>query len=389
MTEPSDFLAIAGADSVTRILRDHGNAWGEETVSSGWWPTWRPGRPEYVVSQVETRSGPARASLHLQGVSGGDIQIPGSTSMPPALIAERVAHYALWDPAGRALCYVMPSGRTLAARLWRAGEPEAETLTGGTPIFPSWSPDGRRLLLHFGDHLMSVDLESGEQSALSTNAMGFRAAAISSDDELTVFAEAHDQGTALLCHRRTPSGAVEAARFDGGVALAFRPGTHELAIAVTTGSEAGVFSDLYLLDMDRAGKPRRLVHGPLLAYWWAPAGDRLAVLVPAYTGDGRYQLRFHGPDGRFLRAMEPLTLSPDMRTVVSFFDQFALSHPLWSPDGRRFAFGGRMLTDAIPASFADGQLDAVVLADAAEGGPWVRVGPGFAGFFPPREVNGG
>lgn len=389
MTEPSDFLAIAGADSATRIVRDRGDTWTDAAVTSGWWPAWRPGRREYAISRVEASGSSLHAGLHLQGIDGGDIPIPGSLSVPPALIAERVAHYALWDPTGQMLCYVMPAGRTLAARLWRAGEPEAETLTGGTPIFPAWSPDSRRLLLHYGDQLVSVDLESGEQSVLSTHAMGFRTAAISSDGELTAFAEANEQGTALLCHRGTPGGATEAARFDGGVALSFRPGTHELAAAVTTGAEAGVFRDLYLLDLEHPGEPRRLVHGPLLAYWWAPAGDRLAVLVPAYTGDGRYQLRFHGPDGRFLRAMEPLTLSPDMRTMVSFFDQFALSHPLWSPDGRRFAFGGRVLTDSIPASFADGQLDAVVVADAAEGGPWHRVGMGFGGFFPPREVNGG
>ncbi|MBE0610327.1 MAG: hypothetical protein IH609_13185, partial [Dehalococcoidia bacterium] len=348
----------------------------------------RPGRREYAVSRVETPRGAAHAALHLQGIDGGDIPIPGSMSAPPALIAERLAHYALWDPTGRAICYVMPSGRTLAARLWRPGEPEAETLTGGTPIFPSWSPDGHRLVLHSGDQLMSVDVESGEQRHLSTNAMGFRTAAISSDGELTAFAEANAQGTALFCYGQAGADPTEVARFEGGVALSFRPGTSELTIAVTTGAEAGVFQDLYVLDMDRPGEPERLIHGPVLAYWWAPTGDRLAVLVPAHTGDGRYQLRFHGSGGVFLRAMEPLTLSPDVRTMVSFFDQFALSHRPWSADGRRFAFGGRLLTDAIPSSFADGQLDVVVVADAVEGGPWVRVGPGFAGFYPPREVNG-
>jgi dipeptidyl aminopeptidase/acylaminoacyl peptidase len=235
---------------------------------------------------------------------------------------------------------------------------------------------------------MSMDLESGERSQLSTNATGFRTAAVSPDGELTAFAEASERGATVRCDRDGAADSTEVATFEGGVALSFRPGTRELAVAVTTGSEAGVFRDLYVVDVERGGEPRRLVHGPLLAYWWAPTGDRLAVLVPAYTGDGRYQLRFHGPDGRFLRAMEPVTLSPDSRTMVSFFDQFALSHRPWSPDGRRFAFGGRLLTDAIPASFADGQLDAVVVADAVAGGPWTRVGWGFAGFYPPREVNG-
>jgi TolB protein len=244
-------------------------------------------------------------------------------------------------------------------------------------------------LLHHGPNLTSVETVSGEQTLLSANASAFRVAASSHDGEVTVFAEAGDAGTAVISYHHLDGARTGIAKFDGGAALAFRPGTSELTVAITTGAEAGVFRDLYTVTLVAGSEPRRIVHGPLLAYWWAPSGDRLAVLVPAYTGDGRYQVRFHGPDGRFLRAMEPLTLSPDMRTMVSFFDQFALSHRLWSPDGRRFAFAGRVLTDSIPASFADGQLDAVMVADAVDGGPWQRVGPGFAGFFPPREVNGG
>lgn len=389
MTEPSHFLAIAGADSVARVLRNRGDAWVEAAVTTGWWPAWRPGRNEYALSRVETRGGTAHAALHLQGVDGGDVPIPGSLSAPPALIAERMAHYALWDPTGSALCYVMPSGRTLAARVWRTGEAEATMLTGGTPIFPAWSPDGSYLVLHHGPGLTIAERESGRQAALSSNATGFRAPAISPDGSTVVFAEAQGDGTAVFAADWRAGSRREIGRFPGGVALSFRPGTSQVSVAVTTGAEAGVFHGLYAVDATEGGEPRTLVKGALLGYWWSPQGDRLAVLVPAYTGDGRYQLRFHAPDGRFLRAMEPITLSPDTRTMVSFFDQFQLSHRPWSHDGRWFAFGGRLLTDGIPASFADGQLDSVFLADAIDGGPWVRAGAGFAGFFPPREVNRG
>ncbi len=387
MTEPSDFLAIAGADSVARVLRNRGDAWVEAAVTTGWWPTWRPGRREYALSRVESPAGAAHAALHLQGVDGGDVPVPGSLSAPPALIAERVAHYALWDSTGQDLCYVMPAGRTLAARVWRPGDAEATTLTGGAPIFPAWAPNSSYLVLHHGPNLTLVERESGHQTPLSSNATGFRTPAISPDSSTVVYAEASGEGTTVYAFAWPGASRRELGRFPGGVALAFRPGTTEVSVAVTTGAEAGVFHGLYTVDATDGGEPRPLVRGPLLGYWWAPQGDRLAVLVPAYTGDGRYQLRFHAPEGRFLRAMEPITLSPDSRTMVSFFDQFGLSHRPWSVDGRWFAFGGRLLTDGVPASFADGQLDAVFLADAGDGGPWVRVGAGFAGFFPPKEVN--
>lgn len=389
MNEAADTIAVAGADGVLRIVRRTGEAWTDAAVTTGWWPTWRPGRAEYAVSRVDTRPGAAHSSLHLQGVDGGDIPIPGSLSAPPALIAERVAHYALWGPGGRTLCYVMPAGRTLAARAWVVGSADGETLVGGSPIFPAWHPGGDRLALHHGATVTLVELGSGDREQLSTTGAGFRTPAFSDDGEWLAFAEGTERGTTVVVRRNSDGERREVARFDGGVAFGFRPGTHELTVAVTTGDEAGVFRDLYTVSVERGSEPERLVHGPLLAFWWAPTGDRLAVLMPAYTGDGRYQFRFYGPDARFLRAMEPTTLSPDMRTMVSFFDQYALSHRTWSADGRRFAFAGRLLTDGIPASFADGQLDCVMIADAVSGGPWTRVSAGFAGFFPPGEVNGG
>lgn len=126
-----------------------------------------------------------------------------------------------------------------------------------------------------------------------------------------------------------------------------------------------------------------------MAFWWAPAGDRLAVLAPGGLSDGRVQVRFHDADGSPVGAMESLSLSNDIRTLVGFFDQFAQSHPLWSPDGRHFTLAGRLITDGPASSFADGPLDCVLTAEAGARAPWQTAARGFAGFFPPGEVNGG
>src|SRR5690606_36120387 len=128
--------------------------------------------------------------------------------------------------------------------------------------------------------------------------------------------------------------------------------------------------------------PGRFQKGPLMAFWWAPDGSRLATLVPAYTGDGRFQVRFLRADGSVESAMEPTTLSQDTRTLVSFFDQYAYSHPLWSSDGRYFAMGGRTVSEGPHASFSGEALDNVLVADLVDRGPWLVAGRGLAGFFP-------
>lgn len=313
--------------------------------------------------------------------SGAALDVPGSVSAPATLIADRLAHYSLWAPGGKHLCYVSPAGRTLAARLWGTGEASEKTLIGGAPIFPSWSPTGEHLALHHGGSLTLVDVATGAERRISDNAAGFRSAVFVNDGNAVLFAEPVESGVRLRVSDIAGTDSQAGPVLGGGVAFAPRPGSEEVLVGVTPGDEAGVFSELLRYEPRASNEPRRFLKGPLMGCWWSPDGSRLAVLVPAYTGDGRFQVRFHDGNGRFERAMEPTTLSQDTRTLVSFFDQYALSHQLWSADGRFFAIGGRLLSDGLHASFASAGLDHVMLADLETAGPWKVVGPGLAGFF--------
>jgi hypothetical protein len=113
-----------------------------------------------------------------------------------------------------------------------------------------------------------------------------------------------------------------------------------------------------------------------VAWWWDPAGDRIAVLLPTYSGDGRFQLRIYDKEGRFLRASEGFIPSNDTATVVSFFDQYALSHPAWSADGRWFGFAGRFQTDSPHPSFSGGGGDTAWAWDTRETGGVHSLGRG-------------
>ena len=172
-------------------------------------------------------------------------------------------------------------------------------------------------------------------------------------------------------------------RVAGGVALGFRPGSGELTIAVSRAPESGVFDSLLLRD-PRSNVQRRLWRGPFVAFWWSPPGDRLAVVVPTQSGDGRYQLHIAGPEGDVLASAEPIVPSQDLRTVLSFFDQYGLSHRLWAPDGSAFLLAGRLVSDGVASSFGDPPGDAVFYWNALRGAPLERVGGGMAAFFPPR-----
>jgi hypothetical protein len=391
--QSTDELAVSRSDGTYAVQTRAGNGepWSTTTSGEGWWPTWRPGARQLVTSAV-TRAGStdSRAVLRfLEPGTEGALDVPGSVSAPAALIADRLAHYPLWSPNGSALCYVAPAGRTLAARLWRTRDTEERALLGGAPVFPAWDPSGEHIVLHHGSSLTTIHAKSLEETRLSDNAAGFRTVAFQGD--AFVFAEPSAAGVRIMFGHVDGGPSRPGPELRGGVAFAPRPGSSTVLAGVTVGAEAGVFSELVVLDFaDPQAEPQRLVKGPLMAAWWAPDGERLAVLVPSYTGDGRFQLRFHRADGRFERAMEPTTLSQDMRTMVSFFDQYSLSHKLWSADGRWFAMSGRVVSDGPHASFAQAGLDQVLVADTAEVRPWEFVSNGLAGFFrPDLEVNGG
>ncbi len=379
-------LAVSRADGTFATLRfdpDSG-ALVDTSQGNGWWPTWRPNHWQFTVSEVERSGTPgSRAVLKLvDATSANAFDVPGSVSAPAALIADRLAHYPLWSPDGGKLCYVSPEGRTLAARIWSTGETSEQTLLGGAPIFPSFSPVSSHLVLHHGQSLTVINTETQTERRISDSAAGFRAVAFVTDTRF-VFAEPSAGGVRLSFASTDNEELVNGPELRGGVAFAPQPGTGRLLVGLTPGDEAGVFSQILTVEPLLPGAPpETFIKGPLMAFWWAPDGERLAVLMPSYSGDGRFQVRFHRADGTFERAMEPTTLSQDMRTMVSFFDQYSLSHHLWSADGRWFGVAGRLASDSLAASLARPGLDQVLLADLSTASAWRSVGYGLAGFFP-------
>lgn len=385
MTGLEHRLAISRADNSIAVLAasDDGKAWDEAYSGEGWWPTWRPGTSQLATSVVTrpTSTGGRTVLQLLDLTSGGRLDIPGSTNAPARLIADRLAHYALWSPDGRMVSYVCPAGRALASRIWETGESGERTVMGGAPIFTTWSTDSRRVAVHHGGSLTVVDTAVWAEQRISDNAAGFRTALFLRD--AIVFAEPGPTFVRVVMTSLLDGSRSEGPLVNGGVAFAPQPNGDTVLLGITPGDEAGVFSEILRFDPEQPDeKPRRFLKGPMMAFWWSPDGSRLAILAPSYTGDGRFQVRFHGADGTFERAMEATTLSQDMRTLVSFFDQYALSHALWSADGRYFAVSGRLLTDGPHASFTGSNLDCVLVADLHEPGPWLNAGHGLAGFFP-------
>ena len=121
-------------------------------------------------------------------------------------------------------------------------------------------------------------------------------------------------------------------------AFAWSPDGSALAVSEQSSPGSPLFNRLSLVPSDGSGASA-LVEEDHLAFFWSPSGDRIAwvgvnpatremelSVSPVGGGEPRRLFRF-SPTGEFF-------------TYLSFFDQYAYSHSLWSPDGSALVMAG-------------------------------------------------
>ena len=372
------------------LLRPTGDRWTRSVLAaSGRWPAWNPARDIVALSVLDGRSDPPHSSIELRDLDGHTLrtlyQSPAGVS---PVITPRVPHYALWSPGGRILSYVAQSSYGLTLFLGDVdGALSADPIINGAPLFIAWCTDDNFLAVHSGTELAVVETQGSKMTAeVAKRAVGFRTPVFSDDAEILAYAVSSEPGVAVMRAHFQGTGGREVRRFAGGVALAFRPGTQELSVAVARETETGAFDELWAFDLSQEPAPaRRVTRGPFVAFFWAPTGDKLVTIVPTQSGDGRYAARALTPDGAFLAATDGVVPSQDYRMLLGFFDQYSQSHHLWSPDGERFLLAGRLAGDAVSSSFGEPIGDMVLAWRVAKGEPLEVVAPGDVGFFPPAR----
>lgn len=377
IVKKSSALAIAtiGDDHEPRTL-----------VPEGRWPAWRPGRRDQLAVSLIELSEPVSSSVQLVSLDGAEpLELYRSQPGVVPVIAPRLPHYLLWSPRGDQLAVVAQGEFGLQLEVVTPGLPfRREVLEVGAPIFSSWSPDGTALASHIGNSLTVFSFAPGgsvTRTTIDEKAVGFRAPACTHDGAV-IFATAGDEGAVVIAHSPLSGERRELGKFSGGVALNALP-DGLISVSETRQPESGVFDGLWLIDPTSPGNRSRVARGPFASALWSPSGEQVALLVPSHLGDGRYTLQVRSRDGKFVAASEPFLPAQDLRAMFAFWDQYALSHPLWAPDGSVLAVTGRLPTDGVSASFGDPVGNYVYIWRPERGQPMQRLTPGELAFFPP------
>ena len=231
-------IITAEPGKAVALLRSEADGWRTSPVApAGFWPAWRPGHDAISLSVLVSEGRQQRSAVEMLDLQGNHLRsLYESPLGGEAVIAPNVPHYALWSPTGEKLALVAQGRAGLTLFLSEADGPLiADPIQTGAPLFLAWSPDGSRLAVHSGVNLSVLELAEARASRpISADARGFRTPAFSDDGELLAFATPDGGGDGVIVQVATGAGdATEAVgEFPGGVALAFRPGTRTLSVAV-------------------------------------------------------------------------------------------------------------------------------------------------------------
>lgn len=321
--------------------------------------------------------------------------------------------YLYWSPDSRRVSFIANHSRHgFGLHLAPAQGGKSRLLATGQPFFWDWLPDGSRILIHTNvvgpdARLAFINPNRPDDAANVATPGLFQAPGIAPSGQRWAYAESDDPGlNQLVIESHTPNERV-AIPYEGAIALGWSPARDQLAYVHPPVAVQRFYGPLYLFDA-ATQDVSLLVEATVLAFFWSPDGTKIAYLILSGTEDdfnpetitqvATAQNRTRYTNGRQAPRLlddtpfEPEELSLDLWVVdintgnqqrlitfdpspllvnqfLPFFDQYALSHRLWSP-----------ASDALVLPIVDGETPRVVIIPA-DGGPLQPLAKGIMAFW--------
>ena len=360
-----------------------------EAASSAYtWPVWRPLGDSLAFSGMATGSnGSGHIRLYIHDLAEGAARAIYDNQPGADAIAPRTPHYALWSPDGETIAFVArtwPSGLSLfASRISEEGEPR-RVLTGG-PMFMSWSPDSRYLLVHSREEHYLVDFRAdGSVARVPGNSRSYMAPSWAPDNSrLAILRQGEGDSQTLLVGDAEGATASAVAQVEGAAAFAWSPNGELIGLARDLQGRSRFYGGLWVAD-SKGGGERKLAGELILSFFWSPDGKEIAYITPSEGAEGAVRWGLVGVDGGPARYLADFRPTEEQLTAYMFFDQYTQSHDPWAPDGASLIFSGALGYHEERA-LLPGPDEANVLVAGVDGAePPVAVARGFLGFWSPE-----
>jgi TolB protein len=257
--------------------------------------------------------------------------------------------YAYWAPNNQQLAVLLGGQGAFSLGLWpTAGSQRPKTVAQGAPFYFHWRADARALLVHTGGdsqaaegHSISLlDVESGKRQLVSRAPAAFGPPSWSHNGKWLAYG---DQGkekekASLMIAAADGSAPKSFGAVPEKIALEWSPTQPTLAVATSSFVGDPLLEELRLIDVP-SGKTRTLVKDNFAAYFWSPNGERILYAKRKLGTNLWAWVVIEVRDGKTYEVVDFVPSRP-LLLVFQYFDQYALSHRLWSPDSKQFVFTG-------------------------------------------------
>jgi TolB protein len=392
-------LAVVGADGNLSIFDANGqNPFPITTDSQSGvklyqWPTWSTdGRMAFFGASADTKD------PYLLRVFVVDQVRAGVAFKTAYSSTTEVFTYAYWSPGDclsgncrdLALLFTPPGRNELALRLIRdnKGTFTDKEVEEGAPYYFSFSPDGKQMIWYRNTRQFDIyDVAADKIVNTLDDAPGkFNAPMWSpkANDNRILIGVSADQGEAtdlVIVDSQGQSRKVIGTALANPMSFAWSPNAQYIAVVSN-------FNKINVYDATSGKTLVNLPESNILAHFWSPTSDRIAYITVSPTqssaddkirSNGRLHyeqsdttLKWHILDIKTGKSQVSASFVPtnDMGYLLTFFDQFARSHSLWSPDGRYLVYGATV-SDTPRVMMIDTQKglasDPIKVADGAIG----------------------
>lgn len=282
--------------------------------------------------------------------------------------------YHYWSPDDGAIAFLTTHPQGFGLRIANMNG-AGYLLTIGQPLFWSWTTEPNMLFLHAGykntDARLSFIGTKGEGWGENVAQPGdFQTPAVSPDGRFYAYASVDMFGRRQIVVESIKTDQKLSFAEEGMLAMRWSPEPSLLAYIAGIDPEQRYYGPLRLIDMETQQKQKLIDHN-VLAFFWSPDGRKIAYLkltemrtirplsvaasqyFPSssmYTngsvphtladnnGDLLLYLDVHVYDVRTGGDSYLTTIAPPptfLNQYLPFFDQYSLSHRLWSPDSTR------------------------------------------------------
>ena len=341
------------------------------------WPTWSPDSTKLAASRVTVEGSSVSFTVEVIDASNGATTKVYDNEPNSIPIAQGAPHYSYWSPDSKYLTFIASTPQELALFISAPEERGAPVrLMGQGPIYFSWADNSSALLMHRGPELLIASL-SNEGSrpirSLGTVGVGFRAPALSRDGSMMVFTSQDDGGDTLYVadteslDSGRPEQSAAKSIMDVGPQSAFlwSPTREEVAVADVVNTAGPAFERLTVVSTDGSSQ-QLLVNEPLLAFFWSPDGEKIAYV--GFDPDRRsFTWKYIERSGGSPKSMMEFSPSAEFVTLISFFDQYAYSNSIWSPDSSQIVFSGTIGSTSFRRNGDSPEGDKVYVVEVKEG----------------------